>query len=338
MRTQILTPNETDIAARLLRKGKLVAIPTETVYGLAASALDEKAVKKIFLAKGRPQDNPLIIHIARKEDLQALVIKVPEKARILIENFWPGPLTIIFEKNNLIPDIVTAGSNCVAIRMPSLAVAREIISKSDVPLAAPSANLSGSPSPTSAGHVLQDLNGRIEAVLDAGSCSVGIESSIIDLSGEFPLLLRPGFVTPEEIEGLIGKINIDSSINSCIPSGAEVKSPGMKYKHYSPKTKVVIFNGSQKEYVSFLNSHGPNCAALCFNEDLPFLKVPSIAFGSLNNSKEQSEKLFHSLRKLDTLGVEIAYSRMPDRSGIGLAVLNRLLRSSNFEVIENVKT
>ena len=244
MHTMLLKNTNEDLlkAAEILKNGGLVGIPTETVYGLAADALNGQAVSKIFKAKGRPSDNPLIVHISDFEDIKKynLVKEIPEKAKALAEAFWPGPLTIIMKKSDIIPLEVSAGLDTVAIRLPSHSTAREIIRYADTPLAAPSANLSGSPSPTTAAHVINDLNGRIEAVVDGGDCEVGLESTVITLVGDVPKVLRPGGITFAQLKSVLGEVTIDDAVLNKLADGAEAASPGMKYKHYSPKANVVL--------------------------------------------------------------------------------------------------
>ena len=232
-----------DEAARLLKDGELVAIPTETVYGLAANALDGNAVKNIFVAKGRPQDNPLIVHIAEIDEILPLVKNFDERARALAEAYWPGPLTMILPKSDIIPNEVCAGLDTVAIRMPSHPIAHEIIKKCGFPLAAPSANTSGKPSPTTAAHVMNDMDGKIAAVVDGGSCSVGVESTVVTLACPVPRVLRPGGVTPDQLRAVLGEVEIDKAVFKALESGEKVLSPGMKYKHYSPNAHVIIVKG-----------------------------------------------------------------------------------------------
>ena len=243
-------------AAEILKNGGLAAIPTETVYGLAANALDPVAVGKIFAAKGRPQDNPLIVHVASLDAIPPLVKKVDPRMLKLAERFWPGPLTIISERSEIVPDAVTAGLSTVAIRMPSHPCARAIIEQSGLPLAAPSANASGKPSPTCAEHVLADLDGRIDAVVDGGHCSVGVESTVITLATEPPTLLRPGGVTVEQLREVLGEVNIAAAVFEKLKDGERPQSPGMKYKHYAPAAEVTIIKGSFKQYKKFLLSAG----------------------------------------------------------------------------------
>ena len=322
-------------AAEILKGGGLVAIPTETVYGLAANALNETAVGHIFEAKGRPQDNPLIVHIARLEDWEPLVASVPERARLLAERFWPGPLTIILPKSNRIPSVVSAGLDTVAVRCPSHPAARAVIEAAGLPLAAPSANTSGRPSPTRAEHVLHDLGGRIDAVLDGGECGVGLESTVVSLCGEVPRLLRPGGVTAEQLRSALGEVEIDPAVLSRLKEGEKAMSPGMKYKHYSPRSRVVILDGNGAQYRTYLLSHqDENPAALCFEEDLPLPGVPCVCYGSEHEPDSQAHRLFDALRQVDDLDAGVVYARCPEKSGVGLAVYNRLIRAAGFEVIK----
>ena len=321
-------------AAQIIKNGGLVALPTETVYGLGANALDENAVKNIFLAKGRPQDNPLIVHISDFEEIYNLVKEVPESARLLAEKYWPGPMTLILKKSDKIPYVVSAGLDTVAIRLPNHIITRAIIKKAGVPVAAPSANISGSPSPTTAQSVFDDMNGKIPLIVDGGECQIGVESTVISLLNNKPSILRPGGVTPEQIKEVLGDVEIDNAVFNKIDSSQKVASPGMKYKHYAPKTKVVIIKGNQKEYLDFLKNQPGNFGALCFEDDAGFVNCKFVTYGKSDNSLSQSNRLFNALREADSLGVDVVYARYPFEDGMGLAVLNRLLRSAAFEVIE----
>lgn len=338
MKTEILDGGkERDIeaAAEILKNGGLAAIPTETVYGLAANALDPAAVAKIFKAKGRPMDNPLIVHISRFEELYKLVKYVPESAKRLTELFWPGPLTIILPKSDIIPDEVSAGLPTVAVRMPSHPVARAIIEKTGFPLAAPSANSSGLPSPTTAQHVTDDMNGKIEAIVDGGACDVGIESTVVTLATDVPRLLRPGGITHEQLESALGHVEIDPAVLSELKEGERPASPGMKYKHYSPKAEVYIVSGSLPSFRFLLDSDlRENDAALCFDGEAEGLSVPCLTFGKKENSEEQAHILFDALRKFDDMGIERVFVRSPSADGVGLGVYNRLLRAAAFKIIE----
>ena len=331
----ILNEKSLNSAAEMLKNGNLVAIPTETVYGLAANALDGKAVSKIFVAKGRPQDNPLIVHIASLEKIGKLISFFPNSAKLLVNKFWPGPLTIILPKSDIIPKEVSAGLNSVAIRMPSHPIARKIIKLSGVPLAAPSANRSGFPSPTCAEHVIKDMEGRISAVVDGGKCSVGVESTVVSFLNEKPVLLRPGGVSAEEIKETIGELELDSAVFNDLPKGIVPSSPGMKYKHYSPRAEVFLVEGSGEKYVSFVNSKVKDeVYALCFEEDIPLIKCNAISFGKSTDLSQQARNLFSCLIKLDELNAKVVYARSPEQKGIGLAVYNRLIRAAGFKIIE----
>jgi L-threonylcarbamoyladenylate synthase len=332
--TEELLESGTRRAGELLRGGGLVGIPTETVYGLAANALDEAAVKKIFLAKGRPQDNPLIVHLAQKDWLTKYALDISKSAYQLIEAFWPGPLTIILKKSPVIPDIVSAGLDSAAFRFPSHPVAAAIIRQAGVPLAAPSANISGSPSPTTAAHVLHDLDGRIDAVVDGGECAVGVESTVITLCTRIPTVLRPGGVTPEQLRAVLGEVRIDAAVTNMLPEGAKAASPGMKYKHYAPHTHVIILKGEFDKIAKFVNDKGRGAGALCFDGEEEAFQVPCITYGAPHDGAAQARRLFDALRSIDSLGVQVVYARCPDTGGVGLAVYNRLLRAAAFEVIE----
>lgn len=323
------------IAAEILKKGGIVAIPTETVYGLAANAFDPQAVEKIFRAKGRPQDNPLIVHIAKQSDLFKLAVNIPDTAFALAEKFWPGPLTIILKKSQKVPDVVTAGLDTVAVRLPSNPVARAIIKQCGFPMAAPSANLSGRPSPTSAEHVIKDLYGKVDAIVVSENSEVGVESTVVTLAAERPRLLRPGSVTPEDLRSVLPDLEIDSAVFTEPGSNVKVQSPGMKYQHYSPKAKIILVEGSSEDFVGFVNSKkGPGVYALCFSDDAKFLQVPFVIYGNPTDEKEQASHLFSALRELDSKSAKIAYAHAPKKNGIGLAVYNRLIRAAAFEVVK----
>ena len=321
-------------AAQILKEGGLVGIPTETVYGLAANALDGNACAKIFAAKGRPVDNPLIVHICDIKQLYTLVRTVPQEAENLASLYWPGPLTMIFPKADCIPDEVSAGLDTVAVRFPSHPAAQAVIRESGLPLAAPSANLSGRPSPTTAQHVLHDLGGKIDAVLDGGACSVGLESTVITLACTPPRLLRPGGVTLEQLRSALENVILDPAVLNPLEAGEQAASPGMKYKHYAPKANVILLDGSREKYLSYVNAHPTNAAALCYTEDKEFLSVPTVCYGNEKDPSEQARELFDALRRLDDLGVTTVFARQPKLDGVGLAVYNRLIRAAGFEVVK----
>lgn len=333
MQTRILSTTEYDIllAGKIISEGGLVAFPTETVYGLGADALNENAVKSIYKAKGRPSDNPLIVHIAKKEYIKRLVKEITPKAQALIDAFFPAPLTIILKKSDLVNDVVSGGLDTVAVRMPENDIARRLIEAAGCPVAAPSANTSGLPSPTRAKYVIDDMMGKIDAIIDGGDCRFGVESTVITLATEPPVLLRPGAVTKEMIEGVIGSIEVAPAVLEGMKENETAQSPGMKYKHYSPKARVIIVNADKRQYESFVNTK-KDAYALCFDGDN--VKIPYVSFGRENDDLSQAKELFDALRRLDELGAKKVYARIPNKDGVGMAVYNRLIRSAGFEVID----
>ena len=321
--------------AEILKNGGLVAIPTETVYGLAANAYNGEAVSKVFEAKGRPTDNPMIVHISKLEEIYPLVTEFPEKAKALAEAFWPGPLTMILPKSDLVPREVAPRLETVAVRMPSHPVARKIIELAGVPLAAPSANSSGSPSPTTAQHVMHDLDGKIDGVVDGGECDVGIESTVITLATDVPRLLRPGGITVEQLESVLGKVDVDPAVISELEDGVAPASPGMKYKHYSPKAQVYIVEGSLESFKFVIDSeHEEGDMALCFNGEEKDIPIPCLSFGDEDDLNSQAHLLFAELRRFDELKAKRVFVRAPSSEGVGLGVYNRLLRAAAFKVIK----
>ena len=340
METQLcaVTAESVAYAARILREDGVVAIPTETVYGLAANALSDAAVKKIFEAKGRPQDNPLISHISSLDMLPLIASDVPDAARRLAEAFWPGPLTMILPRGGRVADSVCAGLGTAAVRMPSHPAARAVIEACGFPLAAPSANLSGSPSPTTAADVLADMNGRIPLILDGGASDVGVESTVVSLTGAAPMLLRPGRVTKEQLEQVLGTaVELSGAVVSQLREGEIARSPGMKYKHYAPKAQVTLVRGTPKAFAAFVNQravHEPEVTAMCFDGEEAALKVPFVTYGRRDNAADQAQHLFDTLRELDDRGAKRVYAACPSEDGVGLAVYNRLLRAAGFEVID----
>lgn len=340
MKTKLLQPNTDGIntAAALLSDGQLVAIPTETVYGLAADALNGDAVTSIFAAKERPMDNPLIVHIGDIKDWAPLVTHISEDAHKLADAYWPGPLTLILPAADCVPKETTGGLDTVAVRFPSHPVAQAVILQSGCPLAAPSANRSGSPSPTNAGRVMEDMDGRIAAILDGGNCEVGVESTVVDLCHTPPRLLRPGGITPEMLEAVVGPIEIDSAVTHALAKGAIAASPGMKYKHYAPRAEVHIVKGTSANYIDYVNRHsGEGVFALCFEEDTADLTVPLVTYGKRTDPLSQAQQLFDALRQLDEKGAKTVYAACPDPSGVGLAVYNRLLRAAAFRIIPAIR-
>lgn len=323
-------------AADLIRKGEVVGFPTETVYGLGADALNPRAVMKIFAAKGRPGDNPLIVHISDINALRPLVAGAPsETALKLAKAFWPGPLTMLFPKSAIIPDCVTAGLDTVGIRMPSNLWARMLIEASGRPIAAPSANRSGRPSPTTARHVLADMDGRIPLILDGGPCDVGLESTVLDATGEFPRVLRPGGVTPEMIAAVVGRADVDESVLRPLNDGEKPRSPGMKYRHYAPNGVVTIFEGDPEAVATEI------CARYDASDAPALILALAAHIGLYGNRRtlslgadasEAANRLFDALREADERGAAHILSEAVDESGIGLAVMNRLGRAAEFHI------
>ncbi|MBQ9208504.1 MAG: threonylcarbamoyl-AMP synthase [Oscillospiraceae bacterium] len=336
MKTLMLTPCESDIkkAAAILKEGGLVAMPTETVYGLAGNAFDAGSSAAIYAAKGRPSDNPLIVHICEVSAVATIAKAVPDNAARLFDAFWPGPLTVILPKRDIIPYATSGGLDTVGIRFPANKTAQALIRECGFPLAAPSANLSGHPSPTTAQHVKNDLDGRIAAIIDGGICAVGVESTVVsvDEAGHVTLL-RPGFVSLEELRDTVGWENVSMArgVVEHIGDGEKVLSPGMKYRHYAPDAHVVIVEGSREEYVSFVNARrDENICAMCFGDEQG-IGVPRVPYGI--TPAEQAHSLFDVLRSLDDISADTVYVRCPEKDGLGLAVYNRLLRAAGFETV-----
>lgn len=325
-----------DQAAQLLRRGEIFALPTETVYGIAADARQGAAVRKIFEAKGRPQDNPLIVHVAGPEMLPGLVAEIPERAQLLISAFCPGPLTIIMPRGPEVADECCAGLDTVGIRMPSHPVAREVIRRSGCAFAAPSANLSGRPSPTNAQDVLADMDGRLPLILDGGECAVGVESTVVSVVGPKPTLFRPGHITLEDLERALGEeVEVSAAILEKLPEGAVVRSPGMKYKHYAPKADITILDGSFEQFRAYVQAHADqNPSCLCFTGEASQLGVPCVEYGCEGDGADQAKHLFRSLRALDEQGDGVVYARCPGRDGLSMAVYNRLVRAAAFRVVQ----
>ena len=318
-------------ARRLINDGEVVGIPTETVYGLAANALDEDAVKKIFVAKGRPSDNPLIVHIAKLDDLEPLVSEIPEKVKIMAEHFWPNALTMIMKKSDKVSNVVSGNLDTVAVRMPKSDYARAIIEACGCPLAAPSANLSGSPSPTNAKYVFNDMNGRIPLIIDGGSSEIGVESTVISFAEDPPRLLRPGGVTLEEMTELIGEIIVDDAVLNKLQDGAVAASPGMKYKHYAPSADITIIKSDFETFKSLCESED-EVTALVVDREYEKLSCPAVTYGKENDGFSQSARLFDALRELDEMGAGKVLARCPETKGMGLAVYNRLIRAAGFKI------
>lgn len=333
--TRYFTESEEDlaVAAELLEQGKTVIFPTETVYGLGANALSEAAVEKIFLAKGRPSDNPLIVHIGSREALHCLVKEIPKAAEELMNRFWPGPLTLIFRKSDVVPDAVTGGLDTVGIRMPSHPVAKRLLELSNVPVAAPSANRSGFPSPTVFSHVKDDMDGRVDAIVDGGNCQVGVESTVLDISGEVPILYRPGLITLEQLEETLGEVLVLTKAKE----GEKPKSPGLKYRHYAPSASVEVLHGTLEQVERYVKSccDKSNVGMLVFDEFPVFdRRLYRFSLGSKNDPASAAKNLFAGLRELDKNNVSLILApEIPD-TGIWKAVRNRLYRAAGERVVD----
>ena len=340
METRYLTQENIDLAARILREGGLVGIPTETVYGLGANGLDPEAVKEIFRAKGRPQDNPLILHIPTAQWLERYCKNIPETAYILAEKYWPGPMTMVLERKDIVPDVVTANLDTVGMRCPDHDLCRAIISAADVPVAAPSGNTSGRPSPTTAKHMLEDMDGKIEAIVDGGPSGVGVESTIIDLTCDPPRLLRPGGVTLEQLRQVLGKVDVDPAVTRLMGAGEQPRAPGMKYRHYAPKAPVTVVTGDAEKGASYISSQaGEKDGIICFDEFIALFPVQSAqehvrGLGPADDKEEQARHIFDALRAFDHTDVTAIWAQCPDTEGIGLAIANRLNKAAGFHIVE----
>jgi L-threonylcarbamoyladenylate synthase len=323
-------------AARILREGGLLGIPTETVYGLGANALNPDAVRRIFEAKGRPQDNPLILHVPGPQWLARYCREVPPIAYELARRFWPGPLTMILKRNPIVPDITTAGLDTVGMRCPNHAVTLAIIREAGVPVAAPSANTSGRPSCTSAQDVLEDMNGRIEGVVDGGPCAVGVESTILDLTTDPPRLLRPGGLPLEELQSVMGRIEVDRAVTAPLQDGERPKAPGMKYRHYAPKAPVTVVTGSPRESArEILRRLTPEAGVICFDEFAELFTGHEVhTLGPSGDKAAQAQRVFDALRTFDASPVPEIFAQCPDNRGLGLAIGNRLKKAAGFHVVE----
>ena len=338
MDTRILPADQPETAfeaAEYIKNGELVALPTETVYGLGADGLNPQAVAKIFAAKGRPQDNPLILHLSCKEEMERYCHSIPDSAYALAEKFWPGPLTIVLPAKPIVPQCTTAGLPTVAVRCPDCAVTRQIIALSGCPIAAPSANISGKPSTTTAQHVFHDHNGRIPAIVDGGPCRVGLESTIVDLTEQPPRLLRPGGITPEQLQSVLGELVVDKAVTQALKKDEVAKAPGMKYRHYAPDCQVIIVTGNRQQAAACIHKlYQPGDRVLCFQEELPlYTDCNPLAYGKESDVETLSAGLFAALRILDDPSVNKVYARCPDGEGLALAVQNRLGKAAAFEKI-----
>lgn len=339
-----LNPEEEVIkkAAEIIKTGGLVAFPTETVYGLGADGLNSQAAKKIYEAKGRPSDNPLILHISSINQLMLLVREIPEMSYTLMEKFWPGPLTMVFKKSAIIPDCITGGLDTVAIRFPVNKVAQRLISEAGTPIAAPSANSSGKPSPTRASHVQFDLDGKIDMIIDGGACEFGLESTVVDVTGDVPIILRPGEVTEEMILKAVGKVEIDPAIQQKPQEDFKPKAPGMKYKHYSPKAKIVLVEGEQNKVVEKINclvkeaqQQGKKIGVMATEQTKDSYLCENIfVAGDREKPETIAANLFKLLRKFDYLGIDVVYSETFSEDNINAAIMNRLEKAAAYNIIK----
>ena len=345
MKTTLLTPetdeNAVKTAAELIRAGEVVGMPTETVYGLAANALNGEAVKKIFLAKGRPQDNPLIVHIADFEQIYDLCPAVPPQAKLLADAFWPGPLTMIFPKKDIVPYGTTGGLDTVAVRMPVDPVANCLIHLAGVPIAAPSANTSGRPSPTKAEHVIEDMDGKIEMIIDGGAVGIGVESTIVDVSGEIPTLLRPGAITIEMLRETLGQVDIDPVILGPVSGDIKPKAPGMKYRHYAPKADMILVEGDMDKVVDYINeqtkkaeAEGKKVGIICTEESRDMYQGGNLeVIGSREHEETVAHNLFAVLRDFDARKVDCIFSESFSKDQLGQAIMNRLCKAAGYHIV-----
>ncbi len=329
-------PEDMELAGKMLAEGKLVAIPTETVYGLAANALSPDAAAAIYAAKGRPQDNPLIVHIADLQQIGPLAREIPEGVWKMAEAFWPGPLTMIVKKSDIVPDGVSAGLDTVGIRLPSHPVARAVIRAAGVPLAAPSANLSGKPSPTTAKDTARDMDGRIAAILDGGASKVGVESTVVDMTGDYPQVLRPGAITEEMIAAVMGQASTDAAVTRSLAAGEQPKAPGMKYRHYAPKAPILLYEGAPEDSYAALAAEAGRSydGILCFEEYYPALKAAHTcrvySLGHSWDHRTHARRLFALLRKFDGTRAKRILAQCPRAYGANAATVNRLRKAAGF--------
>ncbi len=327
-------------AAKIIKRGGLVAFPTETVYGLGANALDEAAVSAIYGAKGRPGDNPLIVHIYSEQQLDSIVKEVTPVAKALMEKFWPGPMTIVLKKSHIIPDRTSGGLDTVAVRIPENETARLLIKEAGLPIAAPSANTSGKPSPTSADHVVLDLLGRIDMIVDGGHCQFGLESTVVDATGDCPVILRPGSITDDMIKDVCGSVMIDPAVLAKPLEGIAPKAPGQKYRHYSPSARLTLFAGNKQDVVIKINELADNAKGLkkigimCADDTMPLYKSDVVlSLGDRDNPAEIGVNLFKILRQFDAMGVERIYGEAFPNASDWLAVNNRLEKAAAYDIV-----
>lgn len=326
-------------AGEVLKNGGLVAFPTETVYGLGADALDERASVKIYGAKGRPSDNPLIVHIADWEDIYKIAVDIPKEAKLLADKFWPGPLTMVLKKSEAVPLTTTGGLSTVAVRMPDHRIARELIRAGGGYIAAPSANTSGRPSPTKAQHVAEDMDGIIEMIIDGGDVSIGLESTIVDLTDEVPTILRPGYINQEMLEVVVGQVEMDKGL---ISEDAKPKAPGMKYRHYAPKAELIIVEGEMRrvrerinELVKEAEASGKKVGVIGTDESLLYYKADLVtSIGSREDEITIAQHLYGILRDFDSSDIDIIYSESFETPHMGQAIMNRLIKAAGHQIIE----
>lgn len=331
-----LQRDEIRAAADILRRGGLVGIPTETVYGLGANGLNESAVRAIFEAKGRPQDNPLILHIPGADWLTRFCLDIPSAAYSLAERFWPGPLTMILKRREIVPNATTGGLDTVGMRCPDHPVTLAIIEAAEVPVAAPSGNISGRPSPTCARHMIEDMDGRIDAIVDGGACGVGVESTIIDLTVTPPRLLRPGGLALEDLQEVLGEIAVDKAVLAPLSEGEKPRAPGMKYRHYAPKAPVTVVTGESGRTAEYIRSRADSSTGvICFEEYRTLFDGCTVkSIGSAGDKAEQARRIFDALRAFDETAVTAIFAQCPGDEGLGLAIANRLKKAAGFQVIE----
>ena len=336
VKTNYLSSAAWNRAVEILRRGGLVGIPTETVYGLGADGLNPQAVENIFAAKGRPQDNPLILHIPSADWLARYCQDIPEAAYTLARRFWPGPLTLILRRKPVVPDVVTAGLDTVGMRCPDHALCRKIIAGLDRPIAAPSGNTSGRPSPTSAAAMEEDMDGKIDAIVDGGECTVGVESTILDLTVTPPRLLRPGGITLEQLKDVLGEVAVDNAVRRLLAAGEQPRAPGMKYRHYAPKAPVTVIQGAPQATARYIADHlTPKTGVICFSEFSGLFPGPlTQVIGPSGDQAAQARHIFRALRAFDHQDVDQILAQAPQDTGLGLAVANRLNKAAGFHIVE----
>lgn len=334
--------NKIKEAAKIINQGGLVLFPTETVYGLGADGLNKSAVKKIFIAKGRKQDNPLILHISDLDMLDSITYGITELEKKLMEAFWPGPFTIILKRKDIVPDVVTGGLDTVAVRMPSGEIAKKLIEFSNTPIAAPSANISGKPSGTNLDDILDELKDKVDYIIDGGNCEVGLESTVVRVIDGIPHILRPGKITPEQIKQVSGNVIVDNHVLNQLNNSEKVLSPGMKYRHYAPNAKCILVyskdNNKMVNKINQLTKDYKNPLIICCDENsLHYKNLEILKYGSKSNLEEISKNVFSILRKVDSYKPDIVFIEGVESTGLGLAIMNRLIRACEYNFIEVVR-